>query len=178
MGRKKKADETLLYRGTEHGFASLDFHNRCDNKGATLTVVHVASGGEGHLFGGYTSLTWTSQGGYKADNEAWLFSLRNKDNNAPHKLAIKPGGSKATYDYATCGFTAGGGHDIHIYDGCNGNTSSYANLGHSYKPPPGYTCGKENTKAFLAGSYKFRVAEIEVWQLGGSGGLFGGKGAH
>ena len=167
-GREGKSGETLLYRGTEHGFGASDFHNHCNNKGATLTVVHVASGGGGHLFGGCASQSWTSRGGHVEDARAWLFSLRNKD-SAPQKLAIKSGKSRtAIYDcncWASYGPTFGGGHDFTIYSGCNGNTASCSNLGHTYEAPPGYEYEQENTKAFLAGSYKFTVAEIEVWQL-------------
>ena len=38
-------------------------------------------------------------------------------------------------------------------------------MGVTYDAPAGYTYGHANTQAFLAGSQKFTVAEIEVWQL-------------
>ena len=68
----KKFD--LLWRGSRHGFAANEFHSLCDSKGATLTVVKSTTG---FIFGGYTSLSWTYCGGYKRDNEAFLFTLTN-----------------------------------------------------------------------------------------------------
>jgi hypothetical protein len=35
----KNKQWTLLYRATEDGFDAADFHRKCDNKGATLTII-------------------------------------------------------------------------------------------------------------------------------------------
>ena len=39
LGNPKKAD--ILYRGTEHGFSVPKFHELCDNKQHTLTVIRT-----------------------------------------------------------------------------------------------------------------------------------------
>jgi hypothetical protein len=41
----------MLYRGSEHGWKYKDFHSRCDNKGATISLFKVK---DGHCIGGYT----------------------------------------------------------------------------------------------------------------------------
>ena len=45
----------LLFRGSRDGFKAVAFHERCDNQGATLSVIQSA---HGHIFGGYTQLPW------------------------------------------------------------------------------------------------------------------------
>ena len=55
--------------------------------------------------------------------------------------------------------TYGSGHDLYIADQANVNTSSYSNLGNIYELP----AGKDNT--WLAGSYQFKVLEIEVFSV-------------
>ena len=48
----------LLYRATRDGFRAVNFHSKCDNKSATITIVQTD---RGFVFGGYTSLTWNDQ---------------------------------------------------------------------------------------------------------------------
>ncbi len=64
----------LLWRGTRDGFEASKFHSLCDDKANTLTVVKTTTG---CIFGGYTSVPWSSVGGYKPDSKAFLFSLKN-----------------------------------------------------------------------------------------------------
>eukprot|EP01083_Nonionella_stella_P041905 113433_1 len=54
----------LLIRGSVHGFAVSTFHSKCNNQGATITVVQSANN---HVFGGYTSLSWRSASAYNND---------------------------------------------------------------------------------------------------------------
>lgn len=44
----------LCYRASVDGWRSRTFHNRCDNKGATVTIVKVGS----YIFGGYNDNSW------------------------------------------------------------------------------------------------------------------------
>ena len=48
---------TLLYRGSREGWNYIDFHSRCDNKGATLTLFKTD---DGKICGGYTKESWES----------------------------------------------------------------------------------------------------------------------
>ena len=44
----------LCYRASVDGWRSQTFHNRCDSKGATVTIVRVGS----YIFGGYNDNSW------------------------------------------------------------------------------------------------------------------------
>lgn len=63
----------LIYRASEHGYSAEDFHNRCDNRGATLTIMK--SKGKGNIFGGYTSVSWKKTDEPVQDNSAFVFSV-------------------------------------------------------------------------------------------------------
>lgn len=36
---------------------STDFHSRCDNKGATVTIIRVGE----NIFGGYSDVSWDGE---------------------------------------------------------------------------------------------------------------------
>jgi hypothetical protein len=49
----------LIYRGTKDGFKNKDFHGKCDNQGASLTIIKSKStkkGGKVRINGGYTDI--------------------------------------------------------------------------------------------------------------------------
>ena len=47
----------LLYRGSKDGWKLKDFHDRCDKRGPTVSLVRSS---KGKICGGYTSVSWTS----------------------------------------------------------------------------------------------------------------------
>ena len=47
----------LLFRASRDGFSADAFHSRCDNKGATVTIVLS----ENNIFGGFTEQPWKSK---------------------------------------------------------------------------------------------------------------------
>jgi hypothetical protein len=48
----KRANTTLRYRGSEHGWMCIDFHSRCDKRGPTISLFKVK---DGDCIGGYTT---------------------------------------------------------------------------------------------------------------------------
>ncbi len=64
----------LLYRGTRDGMTSKDFHDKCDNKGKTICLF---LNDKGNIFGGYSSIPWTRDGGEKKSNDCFIFTLTN-----------------------------------------------------------------------------------------------------
>ena len=56
----------------------------------------------------------------------------------------------------------GGGGDMYTYDNKNPG-SSYSNLGHSYELPSGIFYGSDEAKTYLAGSYHFKLKELEIF---------------
>eukprot|EP01083_Nonionella_stella_P296481 1007224_1 len=145
----------LLFRATKDGFSSSQFHAKCDNKGATLTIAQSTTN---HVFGGYTSFPWSSSGSYKYDQNAFIFLLRSsrRKSGVPMKWAVT-NANNAVQHNASYGPTFGGGHDFYLCNNCNSVNSSYTNLGNSYAAP------KDQT--LLAGSYNFMVKDYEVWQI-------------
>ena len=71
----KKIKAELLYRLTRDGDLYKTFHEKCDNKGPTLTLIHDTSNIK---TGGYTPLSWDSNTKWKRDNETFIFNLTNK----------------------------------------------------------------------------------------------------
>jgi hypothetical protein len=152
----------LIYRASQDGFEGSNFHAKCDNKPNTFIIIKSENG---NVFGGYTEQSWSGDVVYKADPKSFIFSLINLDNKP---LKIKWSRKKGIYCYNKIGPVFGGGpfigkvHDIRIEDQSNTNTDSYSNLGHSYTHPD-YIEGSNKAKSFLAGSYNFKVSDIEVF---------------
>ena len=63
---------TLLYRASRDGWKYADFHSRCDNKGATITLFRTD---DGRVCGGFTSVSWDTSWSNKTDSKAFVFSL-------------------------------------------------------------------------------------------------------
>lgn len=148
----------LLYRGSLHGFRSSKFHDKCDNIPKTLTIIKATNG---NIFGGYTEVTWNSEEDFKRDEEAFIFILINMENN-PVKVKI----AEEMEDYAIwCSSSSGPlfGCDICIEENFS-REPNYSEFGIDYILE-NYPEGSEKAQNFLAGSYKFTIEEIEVFQL-------------
>ena len=72
---KNKRCAELLYKKSRDGDSYDKFHQLCDKKGKTLTLIKSS---EGFIIGGYSPLDWDSNSGWKKDNETFLFSITNK----------------------------------------------------------------------------------------------------
>ena len=154
----------LLYRASEHGFGSNDFHYKCDGKANTLTIFKASE--SSFIFGGFTSAAWGDSDGYKSDPSAFLFNLTNKENQ-PCKMKIDQNQQNNAIGCHSklgpvFGSNNGYGWDIYIRDNSNVDKSS-SNLGSSYTHPQ-YACGTNEAQSFLAGSRNFQLSEIEVYQ--------------
>jgi len=44
----------LCYRASDHGWSAWSFHNRCDEKNNTVTIIQNFE----YMFGGYTDIPW------------------------------------------------------------------------------------------------------------------------
>ena len=102
---------------------------------------------------------------YLSSLNAFLFSLKNKDNLKPFKATVFQNSKHALGNALDWGPTFGGGHDLGISNNANSGTASSSNFGGTYQPPPGYTYDATNTRALLAGTYYFTPSEVEVFYL-------------
>ena len=150
----------LIYRATEDGFNSHDFHKKCDYVANTLTIVKVKD--SHYIFGGYTQVPWDSSNQFRCDNNAFIFSLINGQNK-PIRINVEFDHS-AIYCGASSGPSFGSGCDFEIVTNSNVNERSYSKLCGSYKHPE---CSFNSNKAnsFLAGKLEFGTEEIEVYAL-------------
>ena len=149
-----------LYRATRDGFTPKAFHDRCDNIPNTVTVIR---NNLNFVFGGFTAASWSSDGFFISDPNAFIFSLRRNGTSNNYKLMISSS-NFAIYGISSYGPTFGAGHDIYIRDQSNINTGSLSYI-LSYKPPPTYPSGS-NYQTFLAGSFNnWLTTEIEVYRI-------------
>ncbi len=115
---------TLLYRGTRDGFG---FHSKCDGHLNTLIILKVKQ--SYFNFGGFTSVSWESStvAKWKSDQNAFIFSLTNKDNQ-PLKMKINPNEHEsAIWCHPKLGPTFGFSGDFWIAN--NSNTTMEFSVG-------------------------------------------------
>jgi hypothetical protein len=142
----------LLYRASHDGWQGQDIHSRCDANGATVTVIKCTGG---FVFGGYADAPWHSSGGYSQSPKAFLISLHSPNGVGSVKLPRVHNHQYAIIGHPSYGPTFGGGHDLHVANCANSNTSSHTNLGHAYQLPPGQSAG-----TFFTGGQNFQAAEV------------------
>jgi len=143
-----KLELKLLYRGTRDGINPTIFHSKCNNKGATLTVI---SNTAGYVLGGFIKISWRSKEGYSYDSDAFIFSINHKTKHAKQKNA-----AYSIYDSQSYLPIFGDGHDI--YTGTPTTLTSNGN--HTYELPP-----ETNGNTYLAGSENSTLADIEVFSV-------------
>ena len=85
----------LLYRGSRDGMYSKNFHEKCDDKGATITLFR---NDKGNIFGGYLPISWKNNGGYQNENRCFIFTLTNIYNIQPTKFGSKNSGEEVYFD--------------------------------------------------------------------------------
>ena len=149
----------LIYRGTRDGCGANIFHNKCDNQGPNICLCKNE---KDNIFGGYSSISWTSNGGYKPANGNFLFTLTNIHNTSPTKYPNTKNQDKAVYNHPNYGPIFGNGHDLGIYDNYLNNKNSWASLGGAYPD----ILGKGNSifSGDLNSEY-FKLKEFEVFKL-------------
>ena len=63
----------LLFRASENYYSARKFHEKCDDKGATITIIQS---NWGNIFGGYVSNSW---GKTTRDENAFLFIIKSDE---------------------------------------------------------------------------------------------------
>ena len=69
----KNIKANLLYRLSRDGSGIATYHNLCDNKGATLTLMHIKY--IGYKIGFFVNSSFDSVSQWKQDNDSFLFNL-------------------------------------------------------------------------------------------------------
>ena len=157
---------TLIYRASRDGFGRNDFQNKCDNVIGTVVLVKSE---KSFIFGGFTKANWVYNfssvqiNQLKNDSNAFLFSLVNNYNTSV-KLNILKSPKYAIVSDNTNGFGFGLGYDFYIADQSNSTDDSYSYL-YTYQLPFNLIEGSLEANSFLAGSYHFKISEIEVYSI-------------
>jgi len=157
IDRNKKTKFTLLYKATRDGCTSTAFHNQCDNRGPTVTILYNT---KNTVFGGYTSVSWHSNGDYSNDSKAFLFRLNYKGTVQPVQFPAKTA-TNAIYGESSYGPTFGGGHDLNCFTNTINMTRNYFKLNGNASPGTTYDMKGEYYKTF--GNGKLQVLDIEVY---------------
>ncbi|CAG8440741.1 11324_t:CDS:1 [Funneliformis caledonium] len=142
----------LLVRGSRNGFGYKVFHELCDLKGPTITILRVHTSGE--LLGGYNPLNWdSSKKIYYKTNKSFIFSLGDKNlQNTIYSKIKEP--DEAIFQYRALGPCFGGGiSDLKLYLGFD---DAYGCTGNCFK--------KSYEKSIMKKS-KFWVDEYEVFRI-------------
>jgi len=99
----------LLYQMTRDGNRTIDFHKKVDVKGPTITLFSTK---DGYNFGGYTSKSFKSNGGWIKDPDSFLFNFNNLS-----KFKIKNGTENDAIFYGNSAIYGPEFYDILINSG-------------------------------------------------------------
>mmetsp|Transcript_72904 Transcript_72904/g.116286 ORF Transcript_72904/g.116286 Transcript_72904/m.116286 type:complete len:245 (-) Transcript_72904:56-790(-) len=128
---------SLLYRASENAFSAASFHEQCDYKGSTISVIHNEFD---HVFGGFVSVSWG-----KTEQHDLLFSSIADPNSFMYQIRPQPKlcALKAEHKYSArmiqssnrfgpvMGCHPQKGHDFCIFDKCD--TSESLGFASSYQ---------------------------------------------
>ena len=126
---------SLLYSFSRDGASTPTFHQLCDNKGPTVTVLYNTSGS---IYGGYSEESWSSFGSYNPNVKGFLFRLVFSGQKMYDKFPNQTG-ANGIYCHSSYGPTFGGGHDLYTFSGTltlhsNGyyTLNGYTGFGNTY----------------------------------------------
>ena len=148
----------LIYRGSRDSMTSNNFHNKCDNKGPTITLYK----NEKNIFGGFSPISWSTDGNWHASQDCFIFSLVNIYNSEPIKFPVKNMDQYSVLHGSGYGPIFGGGCDIGVNYSDFLNNYSYSSFPSSYQD----TYGK-GYSIFSAdiNNKKFKLKEVEVFKI-------------
>eukprot|EP00347_Sterkiella_histriomuscorum_P017782 403348014 len=155
----KQKTFTLLYQASKQGFHASKFHELCDNQGPTVSFIMSEAG---QVFGGYTSISFSSPQYFKyiEDPQAFLFQLNKRSVHVQKRkqdCAVQHSKDRL--------MVFGHGQDLSIFDQSNQNFDSFSNLGGTYDLPINTYYNTKDAQEYLAGEHYFKIMEIEVYSL-------------
>jgi len=139
----KQIGKFPIYVASMDGDSGTDFHDKCDGKGPTVVIVETTTG---NVFGGYTSVSWSSGNNWKRAPTSFLFQLRPRFShfamrNLDDRFAI--------YHHQYDG-PVFGRYDLYIYNEALSNSKSFV-TGNTYKAN-GHTLN-DGTRSFQVKDY-------------------------
>ncbi len=119
----------LLYRASKDGMTSAKFHEKCDNKGATIVIVKIQNSEQ--IVGGYNPLVWDSISQWKSTGDSFIFSFVNRMNLQTAKVGHIIRDKYSSYCGPTYGPQFGSNGALYCYNCSWGSnaSSSYPKVG-------------------------------------------------
>ena len=75
---KNSYEFNLIFRGSRDGFKPETFHEICDTKYHTVSIIKIK--GSDEILGGYNPIKWRSSGNeYNSTKDSFIFSFKNSD---------------------------------------------------------------------------------------------------
>ncbi|GBC07286.1 hypothetical protein RclHR1_07360009 [Rhizophagus clarus] len=100
----------LLYRASRDGNTTEVFHEKCDNKGATIVIVKITN--SERIVGGYNPLYWDSTSGWLSTKDSFIFSFTNRKNFQSAKVGYVADANYAVQCSSSYGPMFGVGIDL------------------------------------------------------------------
>jgi hypothetical protein len=149
---KNSYEFKLILRGSRDGFSPGKFHEKCDNKSQTITIIKVKDSNE--ILGGYNPIVWKSDDGYGTTKDSFIFSFKDKDNIEDYILSRVKNEKYAISYYSNddSGGPAFGNSDLDLY-GNNCYNESWCHHTEYYDKPI-----RDNDNYFS-------VEEYEIFQI-------------
>ena len=154
----------LLYSITKDGCNAATFHQKCDNKGPTVTLLYNQ---QGSIYGGYTNLSWDQSASNGDDPGAFLFRLQYDGVSSVFKFPCKTQyTSHAVYRHADYGPVFGHGHDMRTFTGTIKNAGGHFPLNGHMKMNVTYDSQGVTVDQINNGTMD--VTELEVYAVTGN----------
>jgi hypothetical protein len=150
-----ESDPDPLFSSTRDGATAAAFHAHCDGQGPTMVLIKDT---EGNVFGGYTSVNWSSEfiGYGVSDPSAFLISIVNPYGDAPF-ICPSVGNNRSTMCYPCWGPWFGCG--ICVTGAFDGQSYTYVD-GRQYLNPTDRPAHK-----VLTARECFTPCEVEVFRV-------------
>ncbi|KAK8811503.1 hypothetical protein WA158_003237 [Blastocystis sp. Blastoise] len=165
---------SLLFRASRDGYQASRFHKYCDNRGETLTLIKVLTKDSYSLFGGYTSISWSSTYEYIRDPSSFIFSLHTPNQTNSMVFPCRGKGNTIKHDKKAGPIFGNLNYDIYIDNKCNESESSFF----EYSPHDdsnGYVyidsfnlshfCDSTIRSEWTGNKYLFKVYDYEVYHI-------------
>ena len=171
---------THLFTASHHQYSAAKFHEYCDDKGATITII---KSNFKNTFGGFTSKSWKTSSTYDLckDEHAFLFLINSADKNIQTKcpLLFEINEDEFSINSAiifddNVGPFFGAGPDLIIRDNCNirlhhmdsgeDNTSHVCHRSYNYPHDDFVLCGgpTEDIPCYLFSVIDYQVFHVSL----------------
>jgi hypothetical protein len=138
----------MILRGSCDGFSPRKFHEMCDNKSNTVSIIKVKDSNE--ILGGYNPVRWKSIPCYSITEDSFIFSFKNGENTEKCILSRISYKNFAIFNHPNFGPSFGNGLTL---SGKNFYNKSCCN---------NVSCYKTRIREFDS---SFSVEEFEVFRI-------------